>query len=108
MTVKSIFHAISYLQYPLVAIAMYFAFRPYFGGLNQLGEKSDLIFEGINNALIFFGLALSFSTLQDTSKTQNNFSNKRKNHFSPNGHHGISSNNSRLGRFPQNRERYLS
>jgi hypothetical protein len=67
--VKQLFHAISYLQYPLLLIAMGYVVYPYFAGF-------DTFWTSINNALIFSGLAISFSTLQDTTKTQNNFSKK--------------------------------
>jgi len=76
MTVKSFFHAISYLQYPLILIGVYFVISPYLNGLDHLGENSHLIFEGINNALVFMGLGISFSTFQDPTKTQNNFSKR--------------------------------
>jgi len=67
--VKQLFHAISYLQYPLLLVAVGYVVYPYFKGF-------DAFWPSINNALIFSGLAISFSTLQDTTKTQNNFSRK--------------------------------
>lgn len=76
MNFKSTFHYISYLQYPLILIAFYFALSPYMMGMEKLRENPDLIFENLNNLLIFMGLAVSFSSLQDTTKTQNNFSKK--------------------------------
>ena len=76
MNFKSTFHYISYLQYPLILIALCFALSPYMMGMEKLRENPDLIFENLNNLLIFMGLAVSFSSLQDTTKTQNNFSKK--------------------------------
>lgn len=67
MKSKLLFHKISYVQYPLMLIAVFFMFKPYFTGFG-------LIWENYNNALIFMGLAISFSTLQDTQKTQNKIS----------------------------------
>ena len=67
--VKNSFHRVSYLQYPLMLIALFYTFVPYFGGF-------DIFWPSINQALIFAGLGISFSTLQDTTKTQNNFSRK--------------------------------
>ena len=67
--VKQLFHAISYLQYPLLLVALGYVIYPYFKGF-------DAFWASINNALIFSGLAISFSTLQDTTKTQNDFSRK--------------------------------
>lgn len=67
--VKNLFHAISYVQYPLMLIAVAYTIVPYVQGF-------DVFWPSINQALIFAGLGISFSTLQDTSKTQNNFSKK--------------------------------
>ena len=67
--VKQLFHAISYLQYPLLLIALGYVVYPYFTGFGTFWPS-------VHNALIFSGLAISFSTLQDTTKTQNNFSKK--------------------------------
>jgi uncharacterized BrkB/YihY/UPF0761 family membrane protein len=45
-------------------------------GIEFLKQNPNSFFLNYNNALIFFGLAFSFSTLQDTTKTQNNYSKK--------------------------------
>ncbi|WP_158974997.1 hypothetical protein [Cellulophaga sp. L1A9] len=76
MNFKTTFHYISYLQYPLMLIGFYFALSPYLIGMEKLRENPDVIFENLNNLLIFMGLGVSFSSLQDTTKTQNNFSKK--------------------------------
>ena len=76
MNFKTLFHYISFLQYPLMLIGLYFAFKPYFLGIEQLRENPDLIFKNLNSLLIFMGLGVSFSSLQDTTKTQNKFSEK--------------------------------
>jgi uncharacterized membrane protein len=67
--VKNIFNKISYAQYPLMLIALVYALMPYFQGFS-------VFWTCINQALIFAGLGISFSTLQDTSKTQNEVSRK--------------------------------
>lgn len=67
--IKNVFHKISYVQYPLILIALFYSFLPYVRGF-------DIFWPSINQALIFAGLGISFSTLQDTTKTQNNFSKK--------------------------------
>lgn len=69
LNVKNTFHIISYVQYPFMFIALYYAFKPYIVGFETLWENS-------NNALIFMGLGISFSTLQDTTKSQNKLSRK--------------------------------
>lgn len=76
MKVKSAFQIISYAQYPLMLIAAFFVIKPYINGLEFLKENPNIFFLNYNNALIFFGLGIGFSTLQDTTKTQNNFSKK--------------------------------
>lgn len=72
MNFKTLFHYVSYIQYPLMLIALYFVLSSYFYGI----ESTELIFKNLNLMLIFMGLAISFSTLQDTNKTQNKFSKK--------------------------------
>ena len=76
MSVKTFFHYISYLQYPLMLIGLYFAVQPYFQGFELIKENPEVVFQSLNTVLIFMGLSVSFSSLQDTSKTQNEFSKK--------------------------------
>ncbi len=76
MKFKTIFHYISYLQYPLMLIGLYFALSPYFNGIEKIKENPDLIFKNLNSTLIFMGLGVGFSSLQDTTKTQNKISEK--------------------------------
>lgn len=52
-----------------MAIALFYAFKPYVVGF-------DTIWVNYNFMLIFGGLGVSLSTLQDTSKTQNQFSKR--------------------------------
>ena len=68
---KNFFHMISYLQYPLILIALAFYVPFVMSLLNKAVDWSYL-----NHALILLGVALSFSTLQDTTTTQNEFSKK--------------------------------
>lgn len=74
MDSKQIYHRVSYLQYPLMAVALFFVAKPYYD-IFVLGDK-ETFFQNANSALIFMGLAISFSTLQDTNKTQNNLSKR--------------------------------
>jgi len=76
MNFKTFFHYMSYLQYPLMLVGLYFAFIPYLQGVEQLKQNPDLIFQSLNSVLIFMGLGISFSSLQDTTKTQNKVSKK--------------------------------
>lgn len=66
---KDFFHKISYLQYPIMAVAVFFCYRPLFSGLEN-------IWADFNKGLVFLGLGISFSTLQDTTKTQNKISKR--------------------------------
>lgn len=63
------FHRASYLQYPLMLLAVGYCYKPLIGGF-------DTMWDDYNYGLIFMGLAFSFSTLQDTTKTQNRISRK--------------------------------
>ena len=76
MNIKKVFHYASYLQYPLLLVAIFFAFSPYFIGIENFQENPDIIFQGANSSLIFMGLAIGFSSLQDTTKTQHKLSKK--------------------------------
>lgn len=67
--VRQIFQYVSYLQYPLMLAGAAYAFKPYVTGF-------DGLWGDLNNALVFFGLGVSLSTLQDTAKTQNKLSKR--------------------------------
>jgi len=54
----------------------YFVFKPHFIDSELIRENPDLVFGNLNSALIFMGLAISFSSLQDTTKTQNKLSKR--------------------------------
>lgn len=74
MTFTKFFHYISYLQYPLMLVSLFYAFKPYLYGIEALKENPSLLVESANLTLVFIGLGISFSSLQDTTKTQNKFS----------------------------------
>ncbi|WP_225586917.1 hypothetical protein [Algoriphagus sp. Y33] len=76
MKIRDFFQIISYLQYPLMLLALFYACKPYFYGFEYLKDHFDLLLMDYNNVLIFMGFGISLSTLQDTSKTQNNFSKR--------------------------------
>lgn len=63
-----IFHYISYLQYPMMVASVYY----YYIFIKDI--KNGINIDVINQILTLFGIALSFSTLQDTTKTQNKMS----------------------------------
>ncbi|WP_053990801.1 hypothetical protein [Mangrovimonas sp. TPBH4] len=76
MDFRKIFHYISYLQYPLMLMALYYVLTPYLLGMETLKENPNVIFENLNTGLIFMGLGTSFSSLQDTTRIQNKISRK--------------------------------
>ena len=76
MSFRQTFQVLSYLQYPLMALALFFAISPYFKGLEQLKANPNTLLQNYNYVLIFMGLGISFSTLQDTTKMQNELSRK--------------------------------
>lgn len=72
MNPRRFFHIISYLQYPILISAFYF-YIPFIQAL-YMTQKIDFV--NLDYFLIMLGVALSFSTLQDTTKTQNKLSRK--------------------------------
>jgi len=66
---RQFFHYVSYLQYPLMLLAMFFSVKPIIFGF-------DTIWADYNKLLVFMGLGISFSTFQDTQKTQNKLSKR--------------------------------
>lgn len=68
---KNVFHIISYLQYPLMLGSFAF-YLPFIISLANASPE----WTKLNYFLILLGVALSFSTLQDTTKVQNTISRK--------------------------------
>ncbi len=66
---KQVFHALSYLQYPFLLIGLFLLFKPFFRGFDYLFSNPEFLFKTYSNVLIFFGLTLSFASLQDSGKT---------------------------------------
>lgn len=69
--ITALFHRVSYLQYPFVLVSLYY----YTFFVMSLAEGAP-DWEQMNSVLVFFGIAISFSTLQDTSTTQNALSRR--------------------------------
>ena len=69
--IRDIFHKISYLQYLLMLVGGYFYILFIISLINRNIDWSQL-----NNVLIFFGISVSLSTLQDPTKTQNKMSKR--------------------------------
>jgi hypothetical protein len=81
---RQVFQYISYLQYPLMAVGLFFLAHTVYTTLPLIPEAGadgsglaglmGAMASGINKALLFVGISLSFSTLQDPTKTQNKLS----------------------------------
>lgn len=76
MTPRDFFNRISYLQYPIMLAALGYCVKPMFGGLDQLRGNLPAVVGDFNTALMFMGVGIGVSTLQDTTKVQNEFSRK--------------------------------
>lgn len=66
---RDVFQAISYLQYPLMLVALAYTIKPYLTGL-------DGIWEDANYALLYAGIGIGLSSLQDPTRMQNEISRK--------------------------------
>lgn len=67
--VTELFQKISYLQYPAMLAALAYAVKPAFTGLAG-------IFDDANYALLYMGIGIGLSSLQDPTRTQNEVSRK--------------------------------
>lgn len=68
---RQFFHFLSYVQYPLMIVVLYYYVQVIISIANR-----DPDWSALNSALIFLGILVGFSTLQDTTKTQNKISRK--------------------------------
>ncbi len=71
MNYKLFFHYLSYLQYPLLAGCAYFLFQSVSGEFDL-----NTYLMNMNNMLVLMGIAISFSTLQDSKKASLKFEQK--------------------------------
>ncbi|WP_121964176.1 hypothetical protein [Myroides sp. N17-2] len=72
--IERTFQIISYLQYPFMLLALFYCGKSIYDNF-ALGIK-DTFLPNLNTALMLIGIGVSFSALQDSTKTQNNFSKK--------------------------------
>jgi len=66
---RQFFQWLSYLQYPALLVAFAYAARPLFTGMEGM-------LDAYNNALLYAGVGVGMSSLQDPAKTQNKMSKK--------------------------------
>lgn len=76
MDYKKTFHLISYLQYPFMLLGVAAMLYPYISDFEHTSKNLTVIINSINNMLILTGIGVSFSSLQDTTKTQNEISKR--------------------------------
>ena len=76
MNYQKLFHKLSYLQYPFLILGLAAIVQPYILDFESNSKNLSVIVNAINNMLIFTGIGVSFSTLQDTTTTQNELSKK--------------------------------
>lgn len=69
ISARQAFQWLSYLQYPALLVALAYAARPLFNGMEG-------VLDAYNNALLYAGVGVGMSSLQDPSKTQNTMSKK--------------------------------
>ncbi len=74
--IKKVFHILSFIQYPMLLLGVFFSIKPFWSGFENISSNPEYFFSIYNNALIFFGVAISFSTLQDPNKLSLKFEKK--------------------------------
>lgn len=66
---QDVFQAVSYLQYPLMLVALAYSVKPFVTGL-------DGILEDMNHGLLYAGIGIGLSSLQDPRRMQNEVSRR--------------------------------
>lgn len=72
MTSRQFFQYLSYLQYPFMAVALYYALQCVLVG----SQGRSAILDALNYTLLFAGIGIGLSSLQDPTKTQNKLSRR--------------------------------
>ncbi len=57
----TIFHHMSFIQYPFLALSLYYVYKPLFDGMGEMWKDYNL-------GLTFLGIALSFTSFADLTK----------------------------------------
>ena len=69
VSARQVFQWLSYLQYPALLVAFAYAARPLFNGMQGA-------LDAYNSALLYAGVGVGMSSLQDPAKTQNKMSKR--------------------------------
>ena len=76
LTARRVFQWLSYLQYPALLVALYFAVRTGFA-LGSAGRSGwDGVYEAANMLLLHAGIGIGLASLQDPTRTQNTMSRR--------------------------------
>ena len=75
-TARDVFQAISYLQYPMMLVALGYAIKSTVTVLSAPGEGLSPAYGDWTYALLYAGIGIGLSSLQDPRKTQNEMSRK--------------------------------
>jgi uncharacterized membrane protein YidH (DUF202 family) len=59
--VIKIFHYISFIKYPILIVAVYYMYKPFF-------NNHENLLESYNTGLIVFGIAMAFESLKDYNR----------------------------------------
>ena len=66
---RDLFQAVSYLQYPFMVVALVYCAKPLFTGM-------DGVLDDYNRALLYAGIGIGLSSLQDPTRMQNEVSRR--------------------------------
>lgn len=75
-TAREVFQAISYLQYPMMLVAMGYAVKSAIAMASAAGGGWSPAYGDWNYILLYAGIGIGLSSLQDPRKTQNDISRK--------------------------------
>lgn len=73
---RDVFQAISYLQYPMMLVALGYAIKSAITIASAPGEGLSPTYDDWNYILLYAGIGIGLSSLQDPRKTQNELSRK--------------------------------
>jgi hypothetical protein len=76
MAARDVFQALSYLQYPMMLVALGYAIRSAVAMASARGEGWSPAYGDWNYMLLYAGIGIGLSSLQDPRRTQNEVSRK--------------------------------
>ncbi len=73
---RDVLQAVSYLQYPMLLVALAYAVKSAIAMVSVRDEGTSLAYGDWNYVLLYAGIGIGLSSLQDPRKTQNQVSRK--------------------------------